>query len=634
MAGTPAHLESELWLNQPIALWQRINDRIEERMLVVERSVVLLLERSLRAEEIEECIQECKLVSDWVFSLDLVVAGRIVRDIGLDFGSTELSSREAPGLAGRIEDLRNVLRLAADDWMDRTAISGHVHVVSQIDARIDALMWHLQKGGMFVTHTSRFAGSPVSADVMVLYPPRASRDAGPALGEIGRRSEHTRRVILHPPDEPQHQIAEIAGFADLVLPVNSPSKGLADEIHRVGLPDPDWVDRVVVLGADGVVADLDTFSFWSIVVADIDQAMYLVGSTEHTLVVGPGVKHQASVVSLLRSNPATRNTVTVVLATDDVSALQSRQVGADIVVDPGQTADDWALHLRGLLSRERLLSDIEPTDLAEIPSWASTLIVFERALTSLGRSASRASLAVISKPDDLSDDDLKALRVAITREFRAADLLGESKDGLLMVLLRGATREAASARIQLALKNLQIPTTSGRAGVAEYPIDGYGLTDLMTSATQAADRAAAASGPSVAASDWYSESVDQADVVLVESDYTLASILIQLLDHLGLQSRHVLTGSDALRLFSGGSQAKLPKLILLELDAMGADGLMILRSLASHGVMSRTKVIVTCARIRDGELREAFELGADDVVVKPFSAVVLSNRIRQVLNDR
>jgi CheY-like chemotaxis protein len=634
VASTPAHLESELWLNQPIALWQRINDRIEERMLVVERSVVVLLERSLRAEEIEQCIQECKLVSDWVFSLDLVVAGRIVRDISTDFSSAELSGQDAPGLAGRLEDLRNVLRVASDDWMDRTAIAGHVHVVSQIDARIDAMMWNLQKGGMFVTHSTRFAGSPVNADVMVLYPPRDSRDAAPALSEIGRRSARTRRVILHPPDEPQHQIAEVAALADVVLSVSSPSSALAEEIHLVGLPDPAWSDRVVLLGADEVVADLDTFSFWSIVAADIDEAMDLLTSTERTLIVGPGVTRQASVVSLLRSNPATRNTVVVVLATDDVAALQCRQVGADIVAGHGETADNWAIHLRGLLSRERLLMEDEPPDIAEIPSWASTLIIFERALTSMGRSGSGASLAVIGKPDDLSPADLQALREAIAREFRAADLLGESEEGLLMVLLRGATREAATARIQLALKNLQITTTPGRAGVAEYPIDGYGLTDLMTSATQAADRSRAASGPPVAASDWYSESADQADVVLVESDFTLASILIQLLDHLGLRSRHVLTGSDALRLFSGGSQAKLPKLILLELDAMGADGLMILRSLASHGVMSRTKVIVTCARIRDGELREAFELGADDVVVKPFSAVVLSNRIRQVLDDR
>lgn len=119
--------------------------------------------------------------------------------------------------------------------------------------------------------------------------------------------------------------------------------------------------------------------------------------------------------------------------------------------------------------------------------------------------------------------------------------------------------------------------------------------------------------------------------MLVESDHTLATVLEQLLAQLSLTCTHVSTGSEALRMYADIGAEPIPPLLVLELDAMGADGLMILRSLARNGVLSRTKVVVTCNRIRDGELKEAFELGAIDVIRKPFSAVVLSNRVQRIL---
>ena len=138
-------------------------------------------------------------------------------------------------------------------------------------------------------------------------------------------------------------------------------------------------------------------------------------------------------------------------------------------------------------------------------------------------------------------------------------------------------------------------------------------------------------GPPVVSSDWMDAGSGRVDVMLVESDLTLSTVLGQLLDRMGLTSRHVMTGSDAINALTGIDPLPTPRLLLLELDAMGADGLMVLRSLARQQVLGKMKVVVTCSRIRDGELREAFELGAADVIPKPFSAVVLSNRLANIL---
>ncbi len=634
MALTSAQLESDRWVADPLALLNRITGRIDERLEVVEEAVVLLLARELRASEITDCVDSCEHIARWVFALDVPVAGRIIRAIGAELSSEDLSSRAATGLAAQIDDFQRVIRTSGDDWIDRVPVHGHVHVVSAVDAQSDLMMWHLRRRGMFVTYTSRFSGSPAHPDVMVLVWPGDARDASAALEEVRRRSTTTRRVLLHGRDESVDHLAEVAANTDLMLSSALSGSELAEDVRSVALPDAVWVNRVVLLGAENEAAGLGSYGFRPQVAPDLTTAVAMMSSTDQTIVLGPGVPNPASVVALLRSSRDVRDGVVVVRTSDSLVASKCRQLGADIVVGTDVDIDSWGLHLRGMVSRRNTSREFEVSQNVEIASWSSTVVVFERALATLGRSAGTAALAMIDLPDELSGDGLKTLWQAMSREFRTVDLVGQSEDGLLMVLLRGATREAAASRIQLALDHHDIPTSSGRAGVAEFPIDGYALGEMMLSAVQAADRAKAADGPAVAASDWYSDTADQADVVLVESDHTLASILTQLLDQIGLTTTHVLTGSDALRLFSGGSSAKLPKLIIVELDAMGADGLMILRSLARHGVMSRTKVIVTCARIRDGELREAFELGADDVVVKPFSAVVLSNRIRQVLNER
>ena len=634
MSITSAHLESNQWVADPLALLHRISGRVDDRLEVVEQAVVMLLARELRADEVAECVEACAQIAEWVFALDLAVAGRIVRDIGSELALGDLSSRSAPNLAAQIQHLRDVIRTSGDDWIDRQPSNGHVHVVSAIGAYTDLMMWHLRRRGVFVTFTTRFAGSPSDPDAMVLVWPRDARDAAAALEEVRRRSDKTRRVLVYGDGEPIERLGCIAASAELLLSNALSGADLAEEVRSAVLPDADWAHRVVLLGANEVESGLRSFGFEPVIATNLTGAIAMLKSTDRTIVLGSGVEDPAAVVALVRSSPAMRDSLIVVRSSDALLISKCSQLGADLVVGDDFHIDSWGLHLRGVVSRRNTSREFENNHIAEMASWPSTLVVFERALATLGRSSGTAALAVIDLPSELSNEALTALRQTMSTEFRTVDLVGQSESGLLMVLLRGATREAAASRIQLALDHHSIPGSAGRSGVAEFPIDGYSLGEMMLSAVQAADRAKAADGPAVATSDWYSDRADQADVVLVESDHTLASILTQLLDQIDLTSTHVLTGSDALRLFTGGDSAQLPKLIILELDAMGADGLMILRSLARHGIMSRTKVIVTCARIRDGELREAFELGANDVVVKPFSAVVLSNRILQVLNGR
>jgi DNA-binding response OmpR family regulator len=70
----------------------------------------------------------------------------------------------------------------------------------------------------------------------------------------------------------------------------------------------------------------------------------------------------------------------------------------------------------------------------------------------------------------------------------------------------------------------------------------------------------------------------------------------------------------------------------MDLDLMGLDGLQLLRRLHEIGLMSRLKVLVLTARTSETELLEALQLGAVDIVTKPFSPALLMHRLRKVLN--
>jgi two-component system, OmpR family, KDP operon response regulator KdpE len=113
-------------------------------------------------------------------------------------------------------------------------------------------------------------------------------------------------------------------------------------------------------------------------------------------------------------------------------------------------------------------------------------------------------------------------------------------------------------------------------------------------------------------------------VLVVEDDPAIRSALIR---SLGERGHAVSSAPDAL---SGLRQAieGRPDLVLLDLGLPDLDGTELLRMLRA---VSRVPVIVTTARDDDASTVRALDVGADDYVVKPFSAATLDARIRAVL---
>jgi two-component system phosphate regulon response regulator PhoB len=78
----------------------------------------------------------------------------------------------------------------------------------------------------------------------------------------------------------------------------------------------------------------------------------------------------------------------------------------------------------------------------------------------------------------------------------------------------------------------------------------------------------------------------------------------------------------------------LPDLILLDLMLPGTDGFAFCRALRSAERTAKIPVIMVTARDEDADIVAGLEVGADDYMTKPFSARVLSARVRAVLRRR
>src|ERR1700760_1305506 len=115
-----------------------------------------------------------------------------------------------------------------------------------------------------------------------------------------------------------------------------------------------------------------------------------------------------------------------------------------------------------------------------------------------------------------------------------------------------------------------------------------------------------------------------ASLLLVEDDPAIRTALMRSLRESGHAVSAVSSGITAL---SAAVESK-PDVIVLDLglpDLDGADVLSMLRA------VSEVPVIVATARDDEAEIVRVLDLGADDYLIKPFTAAQLNARIKAVM---
>ncbi|MBU2223488.1 MAG: response regulator [Gammaproteobacteria bacterium] len=119
-------------------------------------------------------------------------------------------------------------------------------------------------------------------------------------------------------------------------------------------------------------------------------------------------------------------------------------------------------------------------------------------------------------------------------------------------------------------------------------------------------------------------------IMHVEDDTSIQDVVRVALEIVGgFQVNTCSCGQDALDQFTPFQ----PQLILLDVMMPGMDGPTTLKQLQQQFDLSQVPVVFMTAKVQANEIESYKALGAQDVVVKPFDPMTLSNQIRQIWLD-
>ncbi|MGH2840198.1 MAG: response regulator [Solirubrobacteraceae bacterium] len=243
---------------------------------------------------------------------------------------------------------------------------------------------------------------------------------------------------------------------------------------------------------------------------------------------------------------------------------------------------------------------------------------------------------------DAGDAVLRRLGAVLRRVFRGEDVVARWGGEEFLVAMYGMSREDGVQRIAETLEMLrredfgaegiELPVTFS-AGVAQFPDDGEDLRTLCR-ATDAALYVAKAGGRDRVLPVGHARGREDAvDVVLVEDDEVIADLLLHSLHTRGYSTRWLTQGDTAVAALTGATAELKGRVVLLDVDLPGLDGVSVLRRLAADAVLRRTRVIMLTARSAEDEVLRALELGAADHVSKPFSIPILMHKLRRALAE-
>jgi diguanylate cyclase (GGDEF)-like protein len=271
-------------------------------------------------------------------------------------------------------------------------------------------------------------------------------------------------------------------------------------------------------------------------------------------------------------------------------------------------------------------------------------------LNKVGLEAARAetgpwALALI-EIDDLGDraesvgwDKVERLVAAVARTLRGAigsrSALGRIGGGDFVLLMRGADADAMSplanealdavhgvSSDELGLREGELTATIGVVGAAA----GDSLDEALDAARRRIFQARARCGDQVVADDSHAAHVRRR-ILIAEDDEISASILVHKLKKEGFEVMRFDNGEKAVE----SALAQPPDLVILDVKMPGLDGFEVLDRLRKDARLAQTSIVMLTSMGQEADVVRGFGLGADDYVLKPFSPVELTARIRRLL---
>lgn len=617
---------------RPQSVAQRVLSRTGSHLRIVDQRAHLLLDRSLTTGEAAEIVAAGEAMATIFGRIGHPDLARLARDlVDIFAGEGPWDPTTAVRVAATCEDLRALLDSAIAQYEATADRGGLIVVIGEPTEEVDALCW--------VTHTRGYA--IVHADDGI---PGADRDPVAVVVVVGQNFDSAAKTLLKAVTERWasplvvlHRGADpatfrcLARFAPTVLRLDAPPGEIVDELSRVIAAD--GLEPAAVLCGDvphSAEQRLRAHGYAISRIDDPDRMPEALWQAPGVAVLGPAMERSTALdtARLLRAEPAVRNNPIVWITGRDDQSLPAR---LDVtVVD--EFEDALAARIGAQLRRRAgEISEVGNVG-NRLLEWAAAEVLIDRTLVAAHRTGRQVALATIELDRGIDREAIAGLEETLGNEFRLDDTLGRWDDRTLVLALAGVPRSVAARRLTSLLAKLDLDDGAVRTGVALFPSDGRAAVDLVQSARRAADRAAEHGGPAVVPTTWRPAS-DEVDLMVVDADPVLSQMMVDLLERSGLRARLCHTGPEALAALRADDHGINPRLLLLDFDVPGIDGLSMLRELRTMGLLSQIKVLLTMARFSESDLRVALDIGVADVISKPLSTTLLLHRVRLLLGD-
>jgi diguanylate cyclase (GGDEF)-like protein len=338
--------------------------------------------------------------------------------------------------------------------------------------------------------------------------------------------------------------------------------------------------------------------------------------------------------------------------TDPETVARVFAAGADDFVTKPVVVPELVTRINNRLERVRLYRSLAETDfLTGVANPRRASQVLEQLMQLAQRHAQTVSIAILDLDHfkqindrhghDAGDAVLRQVGGLLRQRFRGGDLVARWGGEEFILAMYAMGKDDALRRVTETLEAVRqvVFTDSGggafgvtfSAGIAAYPSDGTDSASLFRAADAALYQAKEAGRNRVVPAGWMPPPTEVADIVIVDDDDAVAGLLVHALEGRGYRLHRFHDGAAAAAALLGDPPPLRARVVLLDVDLPGLDGLELLERLAAAGIVHATRVIMLTARSAEADILRALDLGAFDYITKPFSLPLLVRRVRAAL---
>lgn len=672
-SGGPAALQGKL-----AEVWRRAQERVLERLDALDHASVALLEGNLSAGLRKQAESEAHKLVGLLGTFGLAAGSRFARELERSLSKAEPSSEiQARRFSECVAALRlEVERSTSSDVPPESGPQesgpGAALVVGQdsewamrLCDEAAARGWRWEPVGN--VPAARVALEEMEPEVVLIDVETANGYSGTLefLSELAGRQPAVPPVILTSGGGLMDRVEVARRGGRGFIPKNLPPGEIVETVTRLfGRLETGRARLLAVDDDPAVLAVLETLlrpvgvhftslsdplRFWDV----------LEGAPPDLLVLDIQMPSVSGIelCRVVRNDPRWAGIPVIFLTalTDAATIQRVFASGADDFVSKPIVGPELVTRITNRLDRTRLLRNLAEVDpLSSLNNRPTSRHALEDFLDLAGRHGQPLGLATLGV-DGLSrvneehgqaagDEVVRGLGQRLRKEFRSEEIAARWGGNEFVVGMYGLDRQGSIRRLEEVCRAVSQQTFVGASGdefqvtlsggVAAYPEDASNLEGLRYAAAEARQRARAAGGNRLlpaAAGLAGREGLRLVDVAILSGDEATASLLLHAFESAGFRARALRNGLAASRLMIGSESSLQARVLILDADLPGLDGLSLLRQFAAGGLLREAHAILITSPSVGREAAAALELGAEDHVAKPFEVPVLVERVRRML---